>query len=663
MSAGLRWLLGIALPPLAALATLLGGGLASADAVDPLALEDLRVMGGEDTWHDDNNFLITWTAPPIPASELPIAATLYRIRDADGNVVVGERRVLRKLPPLNHVHVPPAPGSYTADIWLEAADGSFGPQGNVTLRFDDARPSAAAPVVPSGWVPADTPVVARIDHPAEPLPLSGIRGYAVSVDPDLDGIPCAALDRCTETETDLHGGVGGDTISLGVLPEGTSYVHTVAVSGSGKRSASVGTAALRIDATLPRVSLAGVPQGWAAGPVRLTATAADALSGMAAEGAGGPFTAIAVDDLVPTIAAGGSVTATVSGEGVHTVAFYGRDGAGNVPGHDRPPPTTLVRIDEGAPGVSFARTRDAAEPERIDATVSDSLSGADPCRGSIGLRPLGSRQRFVTLPTVVEGNRLSAHWDSDSFPPGDYEFLATGYDLAGNSASTSRRSDGARMVLRNPLKTETKLMVGFGRPELPSLTAGYGRAVRFGGRLTTISGHPLAGEAIEVLERLGGGATTRVTTAETGTGGRFLIRLPAGPSRDIEARFPGSPTLTRARAGGVRLGVLGGVWLHTSAPSARVGGRPVVFSGRVGRLGTTIPPDGLPVALQFRLPGLPWTGFRTVYTNSRGRFRYPYKFSDNDSRGTRFQFRAFIPAQDNWPYEPAGSRPVTVTGR
>jgi hypothetical protein len=661
VSAGLRWLLGIALLPLAALATLLGGGLASADAVDPLALENARVAGGEETWHADNDFLIAWDAPPPPAPELPIAATLYRIRDADGNVVVGERRVLRRLPPLNHVHVPPVPGRYTADLWLEGTDGRRGPQASVSLRFDDARPSAAGPEVSGGWVAADIPVIARVGHPVEPLPLSGIRGYAVSVDQDPDGIPCAALDRCTETETDLHGGVSGDTISLGVLPEGTSYVHTVAVSGSGKRSGSVGTAALRVDSTLPRVALAGVPRGWAAGPVRLTATATDALSGMAAEGAGGPFTAIAVDDLVPTIAAGGSVTATVSGDGVHTVAFYGRDAAGNVPAHDRPPPTALVRIDEEPPGVSFARTRDAAEPERIDAAVSDPLSGTDPRRGSIGLRPLGSRQRFEPLPTAVEGNRLSAHWDSDSFPPGNYEFLATGYDMAGNSASTSRRSDGARMVLRNPLKTETRLAIGFGRPERFRLTAGYGRAVRFGGRLTTISGVPLAGEAIEVLERLGGG--TRATTVRTGDDGRFLVSLPAGPSRGIEARFLGSPTLTRARGTGLRLGVLGGVCLHASAPSARVGGRPVVFSGRVGRLGTTIPPDGLPVALQFRLPGQPWTGFRTVYTDSRGRFRYPYKFSDDDSRGVRFQFRAFVPATDNWPYEPAGSRPVAVTGR
>ena len=59
--------------------------------------------------------------------------------------------------------------------------------------------------------------------------------------------------------------------------------------------------------------------------------------------------------------------------------------------------------------------------------------------------------------------------------------------------------------------------------------------------------------------------------------------------------------------------------------------------------------------LQFRLPGLPWSEFRTIHTDRRGHFRYAYRFADDDSRGVRFQFRAFAPAQAGWPYEPAGS--------
>jgi RNA polymerase sigma factor (sigma-70 family) len=49
-------------------------------------------------------------------------------------------------------------------------------------------------------------------------------------------------------------------------------------------------------------------------------------------------------------------------------------------------------------------------------------------------------------------------------------------------------------------------------------------------------------------------------------------------------------------------------------------------------------------------------------TNSRGRFRYAYRFSDDDSRGVRFLFRAYVPALGDGPYEPGGSRPVAVRG-
>jgi hypothetical protein len=45
-----------------------------------------------------------------------------------------------------------------------------------------------------------------------------------------------------------------------------------------------------------------------------------------------------------------------------------------------------------------------------------------------------------------------------------------------------------------------------------------------------------------------------------------------------------------------------------------------------------------------------------------GRFRYAYRFSDDDSRGARFQFRAFASAQNDWPYEPGSSGPVAVLG-
>ena len=55
---------------------------------------------------------------------------------------------------------------------------------------------------------------------------------------------------------------------------------------------------------------------------------------------------------------------------------------------------------------------------------------------------------------------------------------------------------------------------------------------------------------------------------------------------------------------------------------------------------------------------MPWTEFRTVQSDAAGRFPYPYSFSDDDSAGVRFLFRAFVPATGGWPFAPATSRPL-----
>jgi hypothetical protein len=677
---------------LAALATGLASLLLTVAAVADQAAQlrpiDLRVLGGEDAWHADNDLRLNWDRPPVAAQGFPVKAINYRIRDAAGALVTPPTRLPGDRTQIEHLHLP-RPGTYTADVWLEGPDAQLGPAVSAHLRFDDTPPGPAQPLEAPGWVAGNAAVVVRIGHPAGPQPPAGIRGYAISVDRGGGSEPCAERSRCSLAETDLRGGIDGDAISLGALPEGIHFVRAVAVSNSGVRSAEPRSAIVRVDATRPAVTLRGAPAGWAKGPVRVIAVATDTLSGMTASGPSGPFTAIAIDGAVPRVEAGDSAAATVSGEGAHRVGLYARDAAGN--GDGGAPAIATVRIDETAPLVAFANGQDPREPERIEASVSDSLAGADPSRGSIALRPAGSRQSFVALPTTVSAGRLVARWDSDSSPAGIYEFRATGYDAAGNVASSDRRANGARFVLANPLKKQAELAAGFGgrrlvwqrcshktvqrrchREEIESFASRppvravpYGHGVSYAGRLASASGSPLAGLPVAVVETFAAGADLpqRTTSVETAADGTFATHLRPGPSRRIEVSFAGNRTLTRALARAVRLDVRGGVRMRASSGLARIGGAPVLFSGRVGDLGAPIPAAGRPVELQFRFPGSGWSEFRTVQTDAHGRFRYPYAFSDDDSRDIHFQFRAYAPAEDDWPYEPAFSRPVFVTGR
>ena len=588
---------------------------------------------------------------------------------------------------LEHIQVP-APGAYLAGVRLVAA-GEPGPWAGVWLLFDDARPAPVQPRAPTRWVAGGEPAMLQLEHPAEPLPTSGIRGYAVSVE-SLEGpAPCAGADRCSLAETDLQGGIGADVLSLGALPEGLHVVHAVAVSGAGMRSPEVGTTVVRVDASRPTLSLEGVPRGWVNGPQRLSARSADQLSGMVAAGPSGPVTTIGIDGAAPRVEPGDFAAAVVSGEGRHEIVAYARDAAGNV--SEQASGRALVEIDETAPTVAFASVQDPGEPERIEATVADSLAGADVTRGSIGVRRAGSRQRFEALPTTGSGRRLVAHWDSDAYPTGAYEFRATGFDAAGNSASSERRVNGSQMVLINPVKTPANLVAGFGGKRLliqdcvrtehqrrcrqrviesfarrPTTRAvPYGRSIPYSGRVALASGAPLGGISVEVVESFTAGSTIakRTTTVRTGVDGTFATRLGPGPSRLVEAVFPGNRTLTRATGGAVALEVLSGLRLRTSTAAAPIGGVPVVFSGRLLAADASIPTSGRPIELQFRFTGSEWSEFRTVRADRHGRFHYAYRFSDDDSRGIRFQFRAYAPAEDDWPYAPATSRPVFVTGR
>lgn len=636
---------------------------ATAEATEPLRIEGLRVNSGEGGWQASNVFGLEWTQVPGPPVEP--RAVIYRLFDSSGHLVAGPIRETKKLVALDRVEVPPAPGLYTVEIWLEDDEGRAGPAVRAPLRFDDTVPPVAVPQDPAGWLAGHEMAVLKIGHPAGALPVSGIRGYAFSLDAGDGSSPCLHPGWCSLAETDLPRGIGDDTIALGTLPEGETVARVVAVSGSGVAS-PVSSVVFRSDATLPNLLLQGVASGWSSGPVRLTVLAADELSGMAAAGPAGPFAAVAVDGAPPALAEGDTVSTWVAGSGIHDISYFARDAAGNVadgaPG-DSLPPRATVRIDEEPPRVLFSPAQDPSEPERIEATVADPLSGPSPDRGSIRLRRAGTSGRFEALPTRVVGDRLIANWDSDSYPTGKYELLATGYDRAGNATTGADRARGGKMVLVNPLKTPTRLEAGFGARGGRRIR--FGREKPFGGRLRNLSGAPLAGQEVTVTETFAPGSRPpqRITRIRTRSDGTFSLQLAPGPSREVSAAFAGTKTLTRASSASIYLDVSASVRLRASATRAKVGGRPIVFGGRVVQTGVAPTTEGLPVELQFRYPGAKWSAFRTVQTDARGRFRYAYRFSDDDSRGVRFEFRAYRKGREGWPYEPAYSRPVAVTGR
>jgi hypothetical protein len=631
---------------------------------------DLQVVGGAFAWNADNRFELKWVNPP--GGSLPLAATHYRIRDPQGKVL-NESRIGSLSEGIAGLTLPRVPGAYRFEVWLEDAAGNEGPAASEQLRFDNVRPASVEPESVAHWISrAEFPLRVRLGYPDGPPPLSGIRGYAAMIGP-ASSTPCAAVDRCTVAEVTLHNGAADNAMRIGMLPEGTNYLHAVAVSGSGMKSPTSGRTTLRVDTTDPITLLSGVPKGWTNRAVWLMASATDAGSGMELAGGGPPpFTAIRLDGGPPATASGGHTAASVIDEGIHRVAYYARDLAGNLNDGggsngiaNRAPQTAVVRIDRTPPHVAFTNFQNPNEPELLRVRIGDSLSGADSTQGQISLRRAGSSDRFEPLPTARSlTGELRARWDSDSYPPGNYEFRAIGYDTAGNAAVSVRRRNGSSMILSNPLKATTALRVRFHSQALRR-TVPYGRRVLLSGSLIGGRRAPLRDKQVRIVERFLTGAhpAMHVSTAMTGSNGSFSMRTTAGPSRTIAVTFDGGPTLGRSASPILELGVRSRVQLRASATTAKIGGPPLIFRGRLVAPRGAIPPTGRLVQLQFRLADLPWAEFRTVQTDSRGRFRYAYRFSDDDSHGARFQFRAYAPAQEGWPYEPGGSRPLLVRGR
>jgi hypothetical protein len=431
-------------------------------AAAPSPPTSLHVLDGEG-WQADDDFSVGWA---IPGPGSSIAAVHYRVRNPEGLVELGPVRMAW---PAEHVVASVrGAGAHTFEVWLEDTAGAQGPPSDTKLRFDPHRPGEVAPLQSSGWLGRNEfPYPVRLTHPQGPAPLSGIRGYAISIDRAATAGPCQDAYLCTDAETDLRGGIGADALLVDELPEGTSYVHAVAVSGAQVRSLSPGHALLRVDRTYPRTRLAGLPEGWTNRAVELEATATDALSGMSSSGGGAPFTAIRIDDGPPVSAPGASVQTTVVAPGIHTISYYARDAAGNVDdGADAngtpndSPATVPLRIDREPPAVVFAGSADPGDPELIEARVSDRLSGPD--RGLIAVRAAGSTDAYEPLPTFAAGEALLGRWRSEDHPAGEYEFRVTAYDAAGNASTSTVRANGEPMVLPNPLKSRAALTAGFG---------------------------------------------------------------------------------------------------------------------------------------------------------------------------------------------------------
>lgn len=190
-----------------------------------------------------------------------------------------------------------------------------------------------------------------------------------------------------------------------------------------------------------------------------------------------------------------------------------------------------------------------------------------------------------------------------------------------------------------------------------------GRRATVSGSLETADATPLSHEPVTVLAAPDNGSHhwRKVAVVTTDARGIWQARLPAGPSRLVEAVYPGGPVTEPGTSRQVRVVVPAKMELRVTPSHVRWGGT-VVITGRL--LGGHIPADRREVSQLLRLR----IGVGGIYNtvgipnvDRHGRFRTTYRFFPGHGV-VQYWFAVSTLRETDFPYLPASSarRYVTV---
>jgi hypothetical protein len=214
-----------------------------------------------------------------------------------------------------------------------------------------------------------------------------------------------------------------------------------------------------------------------------------------------------------------------------------------------------------------------------------------------------------------------------------------------------------RETIRVPVPPHTVLKLGH--------RVAFGHPTTVSGWLGTYHGVALAGQAVEVLSAPdnGGGSFTPVAWATTASNGGWSAKIPAGPSRLIEAAYGGAGNLEPSLSGQVTETVPAKVKLLRVRPRRVAWGGTVRITGQL--VGGYLPSGGALVRLRIGL-GRAYTTYGVQeHVTGGGRFSTTYTFGVGDPRVHRsYWFQIATLPMGNYPFAPSdsGKRFVRVGG-
>lgn len=656
---------------------------------------------GLNGWNSANDFDLTWTNatedaetatksgiaavkvdvdPAIAGPTNPAAMTI-----AVGTTVGGVSATRSSLSNLSV----PGIGSYQLKLSVidkagnesPVGDGSNGAVDGVFSIGYDPNPPAAPQGQANGWISRAELAGGYVQqwtvvHPQNAAPICG---YAKSITP-------APADP--GTTMNLSGAVNSMVLPTN-LTEGPHSVNLRSINCSCLASLTKESVDAPVDLTDPTGSITGVEDGqWYKDNQNVHLAGVDSLSGMAPSTTfvpDGAYLSYTLNGGAEQLVAGGSGDFAVTGEGAKELSFAPVDFAGNKAN------AKVVRfgVDASDPTGGF-NAPDPNRPTLLSAPVKDAVSGIALATIQVHNHAGGD---WITLPTSIAdtaGNavsgypkdaNVSARFPDTQLPIGTYKVRLTGVDRAGNTLSTSRRTDGSEMTLTNPMREAVVLSAGLSKAKrtcqkkkgvmcvkefrgkvvfsstYQSLSVGFKRGAVVQGFLTTSLQGRLARQPVEIYAKAKGKAEVLLGTTSTRFDGSYVFKIMPGVSRTIRVYYPGTELREDASAT-VQLGTAAKLTMRISKRHARTG-QTVTFFGKVRSFDGSIPAAGKIVALQF-YAGKKWRpAVAIAHTDSKGNFKVKYKF-DGAKVKARIVFRVIAPTEDGWVHATSASRRIIL---
>jgi hypothetical protein len=484
----------------------------------------------------------------------------------------------------------------------------------------------------SGWVRGTWPASFTATDPSGVCTADVVFGSSPAIDtPTPDTAPNRhSWKQCPDQTVPASVDTSATDGSLG-RGEGAVQLQLTATNAAGVTSAP--STNVYVDNSTPTISLSGPTDApTTAGTQYVTATADGSPSGIAG-------IVCSVDGGPASSYPGASAQVPVTGIGEHVVSCFSENNA----------------VDpSGTPGASQSATWSLKIGEPIVVGLAfDKLAGLNCHRARrriivpgrwITVRYRGKKLVVMTRPHTRIRSVIHCHPRTVRRRTTVFLHIRRHGHLV-----TVRRTQTVRVVVPPRLIAKASRVVRFGHPTTVD------------GWLGTPTGTALAGRTVQVLTAPDNGSHqfTQSATATSAADGSWSARLPAGPSRIVEAIYAGDATTESAASGQVRVVVPANVRLLTVSPRRVAWGGTVRIVGRL--LGGYLPPGGALVRLRIG-EGSSYTTYGVKeHVSGSGRFTARYAFGAGYPGVQRtFWFQLSTLPMGNYPWAPGGSNRRTV---